>query len=46
MAVATGLARLPVVCNQRLAELLRQVDDVDLLWLEEIHEEAARMFGR
>ncbi|XP_072193680.1 inner centromere protein isoform X1 [Excalfactoria chinensis] len=45
MAMAAGLARLPAVCNQRLAELLRQVDDTDLVWLEEIREEAARMFG-
>ncbi|XP_031449155.1 inner centromere protein isoform X2 [Phasianus colchicus] len=45
MAMAAGLARLPAACNQRLAELLRQVDDVDMVWLEEIHEEAARMFG-
>ncbi|XP_042719887.1 inner centromere protein isoform X1 [Lagopus leucura] len=45
MAMAAGLARLPAACNQRLAELLRQVDDVDMVWLEEIREEAARMFG-
>uniref|UniRef100_A0A8C2U1K6 Inner centromere protein n=1 Tax=Coturnix japonica TaxID=93934 RepID=A0A8C2U1K6_COTJA len=45
MAMAAGLARLPAVCNQRLAELLRQVDDADMVWLEEIREEAARMFG-
>lgn len=44
--MAAGLARLPTACNQRLAELLRQVDDVDMVWLEEIREEAARMFGR
>ncbi|XP_021257972.1 inner centromere protein isoform X2 [Numida meleagris] len=45
MAVAAGLVRLPAVCSQRLAELLQQVDDTDLVWLQEIREEAARMFG-
>ncbi|XP_075611816.1 inner centromere protein isoform X2 [Balearica regulorum gibbericeps] len=43
MAVADP-AQLPVVCSRRLAEFLRQVDDTDLVWLEEIREEAARMF--
>ncbi|XP_054683917.1 inner centromere protein isoform X2 [Grus americana] len=38
-------AQLPTVCNRRLAEFLRQVDDTDLVWLEEIREEAARMFS-
>ncbi|NWH27807.1 INCE protein, partial [Grus americana] len=37
--------QLPTVCNRRLAEFLRQVDDTDLVWLEEIREEAARMFS-
>ncbi|XP_065539386.1 inner centromere protein isoform X2 [Lathamus discolor] len=44
MAAAAGTAQLPAVCSQRLAELLRQVDDVDLVWLAEIREEAERMF--
>ncbi|NXV72807.1 INCE protein, partial [Atlantisia rogersi] len=44
MAVADP-AQLPAVCNRRLAEFLRQVDDTDLVWLEEIREEAARMFS-
>ncbi|XP_061223909.1 inner centromere protein [Neopsephotus bourkii] len=44
MVAATGTALLPTMCNQRLAELLRQVDEVDLVWLAEIREEAARMF--
>ncbi|KAM6273832.1 inner centromere protein isoform 2-T2 [Porphyrio hochstetteri] len=44
MAVA-DLAQLPAVCNRRLAEFLRQVDDTDLVWLQEIREEAARMFS-
>ncbi|XP_075567967.1 inner centromere protein [Pelecanus crispus] len=45
MAAAGGPAQLPAVCNRRLAEFLRQVDDTDLVWLEEIREEAARMFS-
>ncbi|XP_069713259.1 inner centromere protein [Phaenicophaeus curvirostris] len=40
-----GLARLPALCNRRLAEVLRRVDSVDLVWLREIREEAALMFG-
>ncbi|NXT40887.1 INCE protein, partial [Pelecanoides urinatrix] len=44
-AAAAGPAQLPAVCNRRLAEFLRQVDDTDLVWLEEIREEAARMFS-
>ncbi|NWU72357.1 INCE protein, partial [Pterocles burchelli] len=38
-------ARLPGVCRRRLAEFLRQVDDTDLVWLQEVGEEAARMFS-
>ncbi|KAM7108864.1 inner centromere protein isoform 1-T1 [Ciconia maguari] len=45
MMAAAGPAQLPAVCNRRLAEFLRQVDDTDLVWLEEIREEAARMFS-
>ncbi|XP_067152008.1 inner centromere protein isoform X2 [Apteryx mantelli] len=45
MATATGPAQLPALCNWRLAEFLRQVDDTDLVWLREIREEAARMFS-
>ncbi|KAM9557376.1 inner centromere protein isoform 1-T2 [Guaruba guarouba] len=45
MAAATSTALLPALCHQRLAELLRQVDDVDLVWLAEIREEAERMFN-
>ncbi|NXP10708.1 INCE protein, partial [Thinocorus orbignyianus] len=44
-AMATGPARLPALCRKRLAEFLQRVDDTDLLWLREIGEEAARMFG-
>lgn len=46
MAMAAGPAQLPARCKQRLAEFLRQVDDTDLVWLQEIREEAARMFSR
>ncbi|NXE16055.1 INCE protein, partial [Lophotis ruficrista] len=42
---AEGPAQLLAVCSRRLAEILRQVDDTDLVWLEEIREEAARMFS-
>ncbi|NXF49976.1 INCE protein, partial [Oceanites oceanicus] len=45
MMAAAGPAQLPAVCRQRLAEFLRQVDDTDLVWLEEIREEAVRMFS-
>ncbi|KAK0685553.1 INCE protein, partial [Pygoscelis papua] len=44
-AMMAGPAQLPAVCDRRLAEFLRQVDDTDLVWLEEIREEAARMFS-
>ncbi|PKU38137.1 hypothetical protein llap_11548 [Limosa lapponica baueri] len=43
--MAVGPARLPALCRKRLAEFLQRVDDTDLLWLREIGEEAARMFG-
>ncbi|NXR65258.1 INCE protein, partial [Rhadina sibilatrix] len=35
---------LPAECNRRLAEFLRQVDENDMVWLDEIREEAVRMF--
>ncbi|NXY75014.1 INCE protein, partial [Glareola pratincola] len=44
-AMATGPDRLPALCRRRLAEFLQRVDDVHLLWLQEIGEEATRMFG-
>ncbi|NXY20305.1 INCE protein, partial [Atrichornis clamosus] len=43
-AAATRTLQLPVECERRLAELLRQVDDTDMVWLDEIYEEAVRMF--
>ncbi|XP_044869690.1 inner centromere protein isoform X2 [Mauremys mutica] len=45
MEAASGPAHLPAVCNRKLAEFLRQVDAIDMVWLREIREEAAKMFG-
>ncbi|NXK42471.1 INCE protein, partial [Piprites chloris] len=45
MAVAArSVQQLPAECGRRLAGFLRQVDSTDLVWLEEICEEAFRMF--
>ncbi|NXN92772.1 INCE protein, partial [Rhinopomastus cyanomelas] len=44
-AMATGPAQLPALGRRLLGELLQQVEDTDLLWLREICEEAAQMFG-
>lgn len=41
-----GTAHLVQTCSRRLAEFLREVDETDLVWLAEIRDEAARMFGR
>ncbi|XP_071415283.1 inner centromere protein isoform X2 [Pithys albifrons albifrons] len=43
-AASRSLQQLPVECGRRLAEFRRQVDGTDLVWLEEICEEAVRMF--
>ncbi|KAJ7420786.1 inner centromere protein [Willisornis vidua] len=43
-AASHSLQQLPVECGRRLAEFRRQVDSTDLVWLEEICEEAVRMF--
>ncbi|XP_032043954.1 inner centromere protein [Aythya fuligula] len=40
-----GPEQLPAACGRLLANFLRQVDDTELLWLREIRDEAARMFG-
>ncbi|KYO41631.1 inner centromere protein isoform X2 [Alligator mississippiensis] len=40
-----GTAHLVQTCSRRLAEFLREVDETDLVWLAEIRDEAARMFG-
>ncbi|NXI02894.1 INCE protein, partial [Pachycephala philippinensis] len=34
----------PAECDRRLAQFLRQVDETDMVWLDEIYEEAVRMF--
>ncbi|XP_035406225.1 inner centromere protein isoform X1 [Cygnus atratus] len=44
-AAMTGPEQLPAACGRLLADFLRQVDDTELLWLREIRDEAARMFG-
>ncbi|KAJ7419907.1 Inner centromere protein [Pitangus sulphuratus] len=43
-AAARSVQQLPAECGRRLAAFLRQVDSTDLVWLEEICEEAFRMF--
>ncbi|NWW80430.1 INCE protein, partial [Climacteris rufus] len=43
-AAASRSLQLPMECERRLAELLQQVDDNDMVWLDEIYEEAVRMF--
>ncbi|XP_064515888.1 inner centromere protein isoform X2 [Pseudopipra pipra] len=44
-AAARSLLQLPGECERLLAGFLQQVDNTDLVWLEEIYEEASRMFG-
>ncbi|NWU86237.1 INCE protein, partial [Onychorhynchus coronatus] len=43
-AATRSVQQLPAECGRRLAGFLRQVDDTDLVWLDEIREEAFRMF--
>ncbi|XP_074852124.1 inner centromere protein [Carettochelys insculpta] len=45
MEAASGPAHLPALCNRKLAEFLQQVDAIDMVWLREIREEAAKMFS-
>ncbi|XP_067397584.1 inner centromere protein-like isoform X2 [Emydura macquarii macquarii] len=45
MAAASGLAHLSEVCNRKLAEFLRRADATDMVWLQEIREEAAKVFS-
>ncbi|NWW97846.1 INCE protein, partial [Caloenas nicobarica] len=45
MAAMAAMAQLPAEVKRRLAQVLREVDDTDLLWLEEIREVADRMFS-
>ncbi|XP_056349004.1 inner centromere protein isoform X2 [Oenanthe melanoleuca] len=47
MAPAASVAQileLPAECDRRLAQFLRQVDDTNMVWLDEIYQEAVRMF--
>ncbi|NXU12832.1 INCE protein, partial [Pardalotus punctatus] len=43
-AAPAPLLDLPIECDRRLAQFLRQVDETDMLWLDEIYREAVRMF--
>ncbi|NXV01026.1 INCE protein, partial [Cettia cetti] len=43
-AAAARTLELPSECDRRLAQFLRQVDENDMVWLDEIYEEAVRMF--
>ncbi|XP_054998010.1 inner centromere protein isoform X2 [Sorex araneus] len=46
MGSAPGPIHLLELCDQKLLEFVRNVDNKDLVWLEEIEEEAVRMFTR
>ncbi|NXC60066.1 INCE protein, partial [Aleadryas rufinucha] len=43
-AAAARSLELPAECDRRLAQFLQQVDETDMVWLDEIYEEAVRMF--
>ncbi|NWV03660.1 INCE protein, partial [Ptilonorhynchus violaceus] len=43
-AAAARSLQLPAECKRRLGKFLQQVDDTDMVWLDEIYEEAVRMF--
>ncbi|NWT76104.1 INCE protein, partial [Prunella himalayana] len=43
-AVAARTMELPSEGERRLAQFLRQVDETDMVWLDEIYEEAVKMF--
>ncbi|NXY37158.1 INCE protein, partial [Pomatorhinus ruficollis] len=43
-AAAARTLELPAECDRRLAQFLQQVDENDMVWLDEIYEEAVRMF--
>ncbi|NXQ60918.1 INCE protein, partial [Anthoscopus minutus] len=43
-AAAARTRELPAECDRRLAQFLQQVDETDMVWLDEIYEEAVRMF--
>ncbi|NXQ32371.1 INCE protein, partial [Alaudala cheleensis] len=44
VAAAMRTLELPAECDRRLAQFLRQVDENDMVWLDEIYQEAVRMF--
>ncbi|NXF25637.1 INCE protein, partial [Rhodinocichla rosea] len=43
-AVAARTMELPSEGDRRLAQFLQQVDETDMVWLDEIYEEAVKMF--
>uniref|UniRef100_A0A8C3GTE9 Inner centromere protein n=1 Tax=Corvus moneduloides TaxID=1196302 RepID=A0A8C3GTE9_CORMO len=43
-AAAARSLELPAECDRRLAQFLQHVDETDMVWLDEIYEEAVRMF--
>ncbi|XP_041258138.1 inner centromere protein [Onychostruthus taczanowskii] len=43
-AAAARTMELPSEGDRRLAQFLRQVDETDMVWLDEIYEEAVKMF--
>lgn len=43
---APGPIHLLELCDQKLLEFICNVDNKDLVWLQEIEEEAERMFTR
>ncbi|NWY31963.1 INCE protein, partial [Pheucticus melanocephalus] len=43
-ALAAQTMELPSQGDRRLAQFLRQVDETDMVWLDEIYEEAVKMF--
>lgn len=43
---APGPIHLLELCDQKLLEFVCNVDNKDLVWLQEIEEEAERMFTR
>ncbi|XP_049636819.1 inner centromere protein [Suncus etruscus] len=46
MGTASGPFHLPELCDQKLLEFVCNVENKDLVWLQEIEEEAVRMFTR
>lgn len=45
-STAPGPIHLLELCDQKLMEFICNVDNKDMVWLEEIEEEAERMFTR